>query len=136
VDSKDDGGLPRRAGVGGEPSWCRRDVFALDAATAKALAGNVKWDGSLLTLTAFGSRDSVAIAEALASRKGPLALPSLEKISAKTLTALIEKQDVQIPLIEELELIPEPDGGANEGFVIPKWLEDRQEEQRRRTKRR
>jgi hypothetical protein len=53
----------------------------------------------------------------------------LKKISPKTLTALIEKQDVEIPLIETLELIPEPDGSATDDFVIPTWLEERQKKQ-------
>jgi hypothetical protein len=53
----------------------------------------------------------------------------LKKISPKTLTALLEKQDVEIPLIETLELIPEPDGSATDDFVIPKWLEERQKKQ-------
>jgi hypothetical protein len=68
----------------------------------------------------------VAVATALAKRKGPLALPNLKKISPKTLTALIEKADVEIPLVETLELIPEPDGSPTEDFVSPPWLESRQ----------
>jgi hypothetical protein len=81
-------------------------------------------------VTAFTSRDSVEIAKALATRKGRLAFPNLEKISPKTLTALIEKQDVEIPLIEKLELIAEPDGSPTDDFVVPQWLEDRQKQQR------
>jgi hypothetical protein len=94
-------------------------LATLDADTAAALA---KFAGPQLALggiTAFDSPDSVAVAKALATRQGPLSLPNLEKISPKTLTALIEKQDVEIPLIETLELIPEPDGSATEDFVIP-----------------
>jgi hypothetical protein len=94
-------------------------LTTLDADTAAALA---KFAGPQLALggiTAFDSPDSVAVAKALATRQGPLSLPNLEKISPKTLTALIEKQDVEIPLIETLELIPEPDGSATEDFVIP-----------------
>jgi beta-lactamase regulating signal transducer with metallopeptidase domain/ABC-type branched-subunit amino acid transport system substrate-binding protein len=81
-------------------------------------------------LTALDSPDSVAIAQALATRKGPLSLPNLKKISPKTLTALIEKEDVEIPLIETLELIQEPDGSPTEDFVIPEWLEERQKQRR------
>jgi hypothetical protein len=75
--------------------------------------------GRLTAVTAIDARDSVAIAKSLATRKGPLSLPSLKRISPKTLTALIEKQDVEIPLVETLELIPEPDGSLTEDFVIP-----------------
>jgi hypothetical protein len=70
-------------------------------------------------LTALESPDSVEIAKALASRTGPLLLPNLKKISPKTLTALLQKADVEIPPIESLELIPEPDGSPTDEFVIP-----------------
>jgi hypothetical protein len=53
-------------------------------------------------------------------------LPALKKVSPKTLSALVEKKDVDIPLVETLELIPEPDGSTTEDFVIPEWLEERQ----------
>jgi len=78
-------------------------------------------------VTALDSDDSVAIAEALATRKGPLSLPNLKKISPKTLTALLKKEDVEIPLIETLELIPEPDGSPTEDFVIPDGFQERQQ---------
>jgi len=86
--------------------------------------------GGVLPITAFESRDSVAIAKALAMRKGPLKLPNLKKISPQTLSALIEKNDVEIPLIETLELIPEPDGSANDDFVIPKDFQEREKRPR------
>ncbi len=86
--------------------------------------------GDLSAVTALDSLDSLAVAKALAARKGPLALPNLKKISPKTLTALIEKQDVEIPLIETLELIPEPDGSPNDDFAIPEWLEEKQRRKR------
>ena len=82
--------------------------------------------GDLSRITAFESPDSVEIAAALATREGPLSLPNLKKISPKTLTALIEKRDVEIPLIEKLELITEPDGSGVDDFVIPEWLEVRE----------
>jgi hypothetical protein len=101
-------------------------LTTLDAATAKVLAESKAWDGQLPRITAFESPDSVEIATALAKRKGPLSLRSLTKISPKTLTALIEKEDVEIPLIETLELIQEPDGSPTEDFVIPKGFQARQ----------
>jgi len=63
---------------------------------------------------------------ALATRKRPLRLPNLKKLSPKTLTALIEKEDVVIPLIETLELIQEPDGSPTEDFIIPTGFQTRQ----------
>ncbi len=101
-------------------------LTTLDAAAAKALAASDTWNGFLPSLTGFESPDSVAVAKALAARKGPLSLPNLKTISPKTLSALIEKEDVEIPLIETLELIPEPDGSVTEDFVIPKGFETRQ----------
>ena len=83
-------------------------------------------NGELGFLTALDSPDSVDIAKALATRKGRLALPNLKKISPKTLTALITKEDVEIPLTDTLEFIREPDGSPTEDFVIPAWLDARQ----------
>ena len=40
------------------------------------------------------------------------------------------KEDVEIPLVETLELIPEPDGSTTEDFVIPEWLEKLQQQKR------
>jgi len=104
-------------------------LTAIDAAAAKVLAEADGWDGHLPGLTAFASPDAVAVAQALATRKGPLALPNLEKISPRTLSALIEKRDIVIPVIEKLKLIPEPDGSPTDDFVIPAWLQERQEQQ-------
>jgi hypothetical protein len=104
----------------------------LGPAEAEALTRSPTWNGQLPALTAFEAADSVAVAKALALRKGPLALPNLKKISPKTLTALIEKQDVEIPLIETLELIPEPDGSPNDDFTIPEWLEELQKRPRQK----
>jgi hypothetical protein len=84
----------------------------------------------LPTVTALDSPDSVAIAKLLATWKGPLSLPNLKKISPKTLSALIEKEDIDIPLIETLELIPEPDGSVTEDFVIPEGFQRGRNRQR------
>jgi hypothetical protein len=82
--------------------------------------------GQLTAVTTLDSPDSVAIAKALATRKGPLSLPNLKKLSPQTLSALLEKEDIDIPLIESLELIPEPDGSPTEDFVIPEGFQQRQ----------
>ena len=105
---------------------CLNRLTTLDAATAKALAGSPAWNGDLSSITAFESPDSVETAAALANRKGPISLRNLTKISPKALTALIEKEDVDIPLIETLELIQEPDGSPTEDFMIPKGFQSRQ----------
>jgi hypothetical protein len=109
--------------IGGDEMPMTEDIARLMIATKS-------FQGSLPGVTAFETPDSVAVAKILATRKGRLALPNLEKISPKTLAALIEKEDVEIPLIETLELIPEPDGSFNDDFVIPERFEDRQQRQR------
>ena len=62
-----------------------RDGFlaqhALSVDTAGALAALCS--GDLYTIIALDSPDSVAIAQALARRKGPLSLPNLKKISPR-----------------------------------------------------
>jgi hypothetical protein len=55
-----------------------------------------------------------------------LYLPNLRRISPKTLSALLEAEDVHMPLIETLELITEPDGSPNDDFVIPNDYLERQ----------
>ena len=101
-------------------------LTTLDAATAKMLAALDTWNGNLSSIVAIESPDSVEIAAALAKRKGSLSLPNLKKISPKTLTSLIEKEDVVIPLIERLELIQEPDGSPTEDFMLPTGFQSRQ----------
>jgi len=89
---------------------------SLDAETAQALAGYANGPVLHTGLTAIDA------ANALATRTGNLALPNLEKISPKTIAALIENRDVKIPRIDTLELIQEPDGSGTEDFVIPEDL--------------
>ena len=114
--------------LAGSTAWDGRvpKLTTLDIDIAKTLAALDKWDGTLSSIVAIESPDSVEIAAALATRKGPLSLPNLKKISPKTLTALIEKEDVKIPLIETLELIQEPDGSPTDDFMIPKEFQTRQ----------
>jgi len=81
---------------------------------------------ALRGVVAMDRPDAVEVATILAACEGWLALPNLKKISPKTLSALIEKPDVVIPLIEKLELIPEPDGSPNDDFAVPADLEQRQ----------
>ena len=108
----------------------QKSFFEKNPLTAEtALSWVAVSNGQLSVITALDSPDSVAIAQALATRKGPLSLPNLKKISPKTLSALIEKEDIDIPLIETLELIPEPDGSPTDDFVIPKRLQEKQKQQ-------
>jgi hypothetical protein len=103
-------------------SFLMENPLTSDTALARAALAK----GNLFHVTTLDSPDSVAIAQALATRKGPLSLPNLKKISPKTLTALLKKKDVDIPLIETLELIQEPDGSVTEEFIVPEWLSERE----------
>ena len=102
-------------------SFCMKNPLTPETALAWAVVSN----GNLSHVTALDSPDAVAIAKALATRKGPLWLPNLKKISPKTLAALLKKEDVEIPLIETLELIQEPDGSPTEDFIIPEGFQQR-----------
>jgi hypothetical protein len=114
------------------PNWTGdfSGLKTLSPGVAEALVAAKKWDGRLPGVTAFTAADSVEVAKALAKRTGPLALPNLKKISPKTLSALIEKADVDIPLVETLELIPEPDGSPTDDFVVPEGFQQRQKQNR------
>jgi hypothetical protein len=90
---------------------------------------------TLAGVAALDTREAEQIAKILATVKGPLSLPSLKNISPKTLSALLAKEDVTIPLIETLEIISEPDGSATEDFVLPPEFENRQDKQRREQRR-
>lgn len=86
-------------------------------------------DGAVIVLpgiTALDTRDAVEIAKALASVESPLSIPNLKRLSPKTLSALIEKQDIDIPRIDTLDMIPEPDGSATDDVVIPEEFLQRQ----------
>ena len=104
-------------------------VTRLSVEAATALVAREQ-DLSLPGLTRLDSPDSVRIAEILATHKSELALPRLEKISPKALTALVRKEGVVIPLLEKLEFIQEPDGSVTEDFIIPPWLEASQRAER------
>lgn len=93
-----------------ECEWAFRNENPLTAATAAAWL--VVTSGHLAYLTDFDFPDSVAIARIFAARRGRLALPDLKRISPCTLAALREKPDVELPALDTLELIPEPDGSS------------------------
>lgn len=101
---------------------CYASRTSISPAVATALAKRQE-EISLAGIEALDSRDAVSIARALATKRGPLALPKLKKLSPKTLLALLEKEDIEIPAVDELELISEPDGSPTEDFVIPERLE-------------
>jgi hypothetical protein len=103
----------------------------LSPEVAKTLAECGRWDGTLFGITAFEGPDSVDVAKALATKAGRLSLPNLKGISPKTLMALLAQEDLEIPSVDTLELIPEPDGSLTEDFVIPDHFRERQRQQER-----
>jgi hypothetical protein len=102
----------------------------LNADTAAMLVACEGWDGMLPAVTALEAPDSVAVARTLASCKRPIFLPNLRKISPQALQSLVEKDDVLIPLLDDIEMIPEPDGRASDDFVIPEGFRERQLQQK------
>ena len=115
--------------------------FAIECAGATKrladLAAVTADDIGMLKLAARQSRsillrnaatiDSAETAALLAALPERLYMPALRRISPKTLTALIAKEDVLVPRIESIEFVAEPDGGLTEDFEIPEGFEKRQD---------
>ena len=91
----------------------------LSPEAAATLAGCANWWAELPRFTAFEAADSVAVARALAAKKGKLAFPSLRRLSPKALEALLEKTDVELPPVASLEFIAERDGSTNDDVIVP-----------------
>jgi hypothetical protein len=92
-------------------------INELSITTAELLAAREGFI-SLPGITSLESPDSIEIARALARKPGGLQLPSLRRLSPRTLSALIEKRDVRIPPLDSLEMIHNPDG-SREDFLVP-----------------
>jgi hypothetical protein len=116
-------------------TFCHRlgNGIPLDADAARLVCTCARGNSlvSLWQLSALETADAVEIATILATARGRLAIPNLKRISPKTLTALVTKEDIEIPLIEKLELIREPDGSPTEDFAIPEGFLEFQKRQRR-----
>jgi hypothetical protein len=118
--------LQALGGFKGKGKISLSSLESLSPDAAKAIAGSDLFEGELFGITAFEATDSVAVATALATRKGRLWLPNLRRLSPRTLNALLAKQDIVLPPIDSLELIPEPDGSPTVKVVIPEGFEERQ----------
>ena len=81
-----------------------------------------------ILLKSAATVDSAETAAMLAALPVKLVLPALRRISPRTMTALIAKEDVLVPRIESIEFVAEPDGVVTEDFVIPEGFAERQEE--------
>ena len=105
-------------------------LATLTTEAARVLSDMPQWNGNLQGITAIDTPDAVEIARILARRQGPVSLHGLKRISPRTLLALIEKENAFVPLVESLELIPEPDGSPTDDIVLPERFLERQEQQR------
>ena len=94
-------------------------VTPADARLATAYAARLGKPCMLPGITGFETPDALAIAEILAASPASFAIPNLRRVSSKTLTVLIERGNIELPPLEFLELIPEPDGRLGDDFVIP-----------------
>jgi len=97
----------------------RQPVTTADARLVAAYAGRLGKTCVLPGITGFETPAAVEIANTLAASTGLLSIPNLKRVSPKSLTALIEKGNIELPPIESIELIQEPDGGPTDDFVIP-----------------
>jgi hypothetical protein len=104
----------------------RQPVTPADARLVAAYAGRLGKTCVLPKITGFETPDAVEVAEILAAAPGSLSIPNLKRVSPRTLTALIEKGNIELPPIEFIELIQEPDGSPTDDFMVPKGFQLRQ----------
>ena len=97
----------------------RQPVTTADARLVAAYAGRLGKTCVLPGITGFETPAAVEIANTLAASTGLLSIPNLKRVSPRSLTALIEKGNIELPPIESIELIQEPEGGPTDDFVIP-----------------
>jgi hypothetical protein len=86
-------------------------VTPADARLVAAYAARLGKTCVLPGIEGFETPDAVEIAEILTASQGSLSIPNLRLVSPRTLTALTEKGNIELPPVEALELIQEPDGG-------------------------
>ena len=124
-----------RGGVSFRGALMLTSLESLDAETAAALAGfpgSVSLDGltevspelvralgdlnkrSIKGVTSLSPEAAAAVVEGFRG-----ASLTLKRVSPRTLTALIENGNIELPPSESLELIAEPDGSFTDDFVIP-----------------
>ena len=104
----------------------KQPVTPADARLVAAYAGRLGKTCVLPKITGFETPDAVEVAEILAAAPGSLSIPNLKRVSPRTLTALIEKGNIELPPIEFIELIQEPDGSPTDDFMVPKGFQLRQ----------
>lgn len=96
-----------------------RPVTIADARLLAAYATRLGKTCVVPGISGLETPEAVEIATILAASPGAFSIPNLERISSRTLTALIRNGNVELPPIEAIELIPEPGGGFTDDFVVP-----------------
>ena len=94
-------------------------VTLADARLVAAYAARLGKTCVLPGITGFETPAAVEVAKTLAASSGSLSIPNLKLVSPKTLTALIANGNIELPPLEAIELIEEPDGSFTDDFVIP-----------------
>jgi len=94
-------------------------VTLADARLVAAYAARLGKTCVLPGITGFETPAAVEVAKTLAASSGSLSIPNLKLVSPKTLTALIANGNIELPPLEAIELIQEPDGSFTDDFVIP-----------------
>lgn len=100
-------------GIGREPPLTPGSARIVHAYCANATGGPVV----LPNITTIDTPEAIEAVEVLATAKGQIELPRLKTISAKCLPILATKEDLRIPPSEQLEIIPDGDGGDD--IVVP-----------------
>lgn len=95
-----------------------KGLSSIDKGTAAELVRAPRWDGHLPNLKSTRTRDAIEIAQELAKTKGRVAMPSLARVSARTYLTLVQNPRVELPPVEAITFIPEPDGRPADMRVI------------------
>jgi hypothetical protein len=94
----------------------------MTTADARLLAAYVSRLGKTCVvpgITGLETPEAVEIATILAASRGSFSIPNLERISPRTLAALIRTGNVELPPIDVIDLIPDAEGGFTDDFVVP-----------------
>jgi len=96
-----------------------RPVTSADARLLAAYARRLKKTCVLPGIAGLETPEAVEIARILADAPASFSIPNLRLVSPRTLTVLIRNGNVELPPLDAIELVAEPDGSPTDDFVIP-----------------
>jgi len=96
-----------------------RPVTTADARLLAAYVSRLGKTCVVPGITGLETPEAVEIATILAASRGSFSIPNLERISPRTLAALIRTGNVELPPIDVIDLIPDAEGGFTDDFVVP-----------------